>query len=142
MILYLDTSSLIKLYVEEDGSEKVRRIVDAANLVSTSVVAYAEARAALARQRREGGITPSGHERAKSGLERDWPRFLAVEVTEAVYRKAGDLAETHRLRGFDSIHLASYLWLYLQSAPRPVTFSSSDGRLNRAAREVQERTRT
>ena len=53
MILYLDTSSLVKLYVDEPGSEDVLRLVDQAELVTTSVVAYAEARAALARRRRE-----------------------------------------------------------------------------------------
>ncbi len=138
MILYVDTSSLIKLYVQEDGSEEVRQTVHSSRVVSTSVIAYAEARAALARQRREGGLTPSGHDRAKAALEDDWPRFLTIGVTESVYRKAGDLAETHRLRGFDSLHLASFLWLYLQSVPQPVTFSSFDKRLNRAAREVRK----
>jgi len=137
LILYVDTSSLIKLYVQEDGSEEVRQTVHSSRVVSTCVIAYAEARAALARQRREGGLTPSGHDRAKAALEHDWPRFLTIGVTESVYRKAGDLAETHRLRGFDSLHLASFLWLYLQSVPQPVTFSSFDKRLNRAAREVR-----
>lgn len=139
MILYLDTSSLIKLYVEEDGSGEIRQIVRAATLVSTSVVAYVEARAALARQRREKGLTASGYERTKANLDRDWPRFLAIELTEAVYRKAGDLAERHRLRGFDSLHLASYLSLHRPGVPRPITFSSFDESLNRAARrEVKQ----
>ena len=141
MIVYLDTSSLIKLYVEEAGSDRVRQLVKAAALVSTSVVAYAEARAALARQRREGGLTVAGYDRAKGDFDRDWPRYLTVEVTEAVCRSAGDLAEKHRLRGFDGLHLASYLSLHREGMPRPITFSSFDEALNRAARrEARERT--
>ncbi len=31
------------------------------------------------------------------------------EATEGVVRAAGDLAETHALRGFDAVHLASAL---------------------------------
>ena len=134
MIAYLDTSSLVKLYVEEKGSRLVRELVERADLVATSVVAYAEARAALARQRREGGLTAQGFGQAKNDFEQDWPRYLAVEVTEAVYRGAGDLAEKHHLRGFDSVHLASYLSLYGDGAQQ-VRFSSFDEPLNRAARK-------
>lgn len=54
MICYLDTSALVKLYVHEQGSETVRKLVDAASVVATSKVAYPEARAALARGFREG----------------------------------------------------------------------------------------
>ena len=134
MIGYLDTSSLVKLYVEEKGSRLVRELVERAELVATSVVTYAEARAALARQRREGGLTAVGFERAKKDLEQDWPRYLAVEVSEAVYRNAGDLAEKHHLRAFDSLHLASYLSLYGDGV-RQIRFSSFDEALNRAARK-------
>ncbi|HEX7528241.1 MAG TPA: type II toxin-antitoxin system VapC family toxin [Thermoanaerobaculia bacterium] len=134
MIIYLDTSSLIKLYVEEKGSRLVRELVERAALVATSVVTYAEARAALSRQRREGGLTAAGFGQAKNDFEQDWPRYLAVEVSEVVYRRAGDLAEKHHLRGFDSLHLASCLSLYGEGVPQ-IRFSSFDEALNRAARK-------
>lgn len=134
MIAYLDTSSLVKLYVEEKNSASVRRLVDRAELVATSVVAYPEARAAFARQYREGGLTAAGHDRVKADLERDWPKYLAIEVTELIYRSAGDLAEKHRLRGFDSLHLASYLSLYGEGA-KQIRFSAFDEPLNHAARK-------
>lgn len=139
MIAYLDTSSLVKLYVEEEGSRSIRELVVRAELVATSVVAYPEARAALARQRREKGLTSAGYDRARNDFERDWPRYLTIEVSEAVYRSAGDLAERHRLRGFDSLHLASYLSLY-RDGVRQIRFSAFDDALNRAARkEAKER---
>lgn len=134
LIAYLDTTSLVKIYVEEKGSDRVRRLIGAALLVSTSVVAYAEARAAFARLRREAGMTRSEYEQAKTDLEQDWQTFLTLDVTEAVYRSAGDLAEKHRLRGFDSLHLASYLLLRRESLGEPTEFSSFDDALNRAAR--------
>ena len=61
MILYLDTSSLVKLYVEEPGSPAVHADVEGSELVTTSIVAYTEARAALARRRREGSLTAGDH---------------------------------------------------------------------------------
>ena len=138
MIGYLDTSSLVKLYVEEKGSRPVRELVERAELVATSVVTYAETRAALARQRREGGLTAAGFAQAKNDFELDWPRVLAVEVSEAVYRNAGDLAEKHHLRGFDGLQLASYLSLYGDGV-RQILFSSFDEALNRAVRKETKR---
>lgn len=134
MIVYLDTSSLVKLYVEEKSSRLVRELVERAELVATSVVTYAEARAAFARQRREAGLTAAEFAQAREDFEQDWPRYLAVEVNEAVYRRTGDLAEKHHLRGFDSLHLASYLSLYGDGL-RQISFSSFDEALNRAARK-------
>jgi len=138
LIGYLDTSSLVKLYVEEKGSRPVRELVERAELVATSVVTYAETRAALARQRREGGLTAAGFAQAKNDFELDWPRVLAVEVSEAVYRNAGDLAEKHHLRGFDGLQLASYLSLYGDGV-RQILFSSFDEALNRAVRKETKR---
>jgi predicted nucleic acid-binding protein len=134
LILYLDTSSLIKLYVEESGSSEVEKLVEGASLVCTSVVAYPEARSALARLCREGALTAEEHALTKADLQEDWPRYLALEVTSAAWRSAGDLAEKHALRGFDSLHLASYLFLAGEGLGENIQFSSFDDRLNGAAR--------
>lgn len=71
MIVYLDTSSLVKLYVEEDGSSKVAALVRSSEVTSTSLVAYAEARAAFARRFREKAFTPAEHDRIKSFFDKD-----------------------------------------------------------------------
>lgn len=124
MTLYLDTSSLVKLYVRERGSAGVKSRVASAAVVSTSRVAYPEARAAFARRHREGGLRTAGLRRAVSALDRDLAAFLVVELDETVAREAGHLAERHALRGFDAIHLASALTLgrLLGAAPSFVAF--------------------
>ena len=61
MTVYLDTSSLVKLYVDEPDADDVQRIVGEADVVATSVLAYPEARAAFARRRaptRSAGSRP------------------------------------------------------------------------------------
>jgi predicted nucleic acid-binding protein len=142
VILYLDTSSLVKLYVDEPGSADVRRLVDQAEIVTASVVAYPEARAALARRRRERSLTVAAHRRAKGALDADWPRVLALDVSSPLARSAGDLAERHRLRGFDALHLASFLRIAQEFPGERVHFSSADNVLNRAAlRAARSRTR-
>ena len=133
MIVYLDTSSLIKLYVAEEESAAVRTLVAGASVVATCVLAYPEARSALARLRREGVLTPGEQARAKADLDQDWGGFLALPA-EGIWRRAGDLAERHGLRGTDSVHLATYLALLGMPHGAVVQFSSFDDRLNTAAR--------
>ena len=108
MTLYLDTSSLVKLYVEEPGSDAVRALVRRAAVVATSDIAYPEARAALARRRRERHLAAPAFVRARDAFEADWPRYRAVGVWPAVCRQAGALAERDWLRGNASVHLAPW----------------------------------
>jgi uncharacterized protein len=131
--LYLDTSSLVKLYVAEPGSESVQTRVERATVVATSLISYPEARAALARRRRERLLAPAAFEAAKRNLDADWPKYLAVQVTNALCRDAGELAERYALRDYDSVHLASYLDVARQAGAGDTEFSSSDDRLNVAA---------
>ncbi len=133
MILYLDTSSLVKLYLEEDGRQAVRSLVDRAAVVATSVIAYPEARSAFARLRREDVLTAGDLARVKGDFERDWSSLLRLHVTEKIWRHAGELTEIHSLRGFDSLHLASYLALIDLDLTQRVEFSAFDNRLNDAA---------
>ena len=139
MTLYLDTSSLVKLYVQEVGSEDVRNLVHAATVVVTSIVAYPETRAALARLRRSGDLTPAKFAAAKRSFEEQWPAFLALELTAAVSREAGDFAARYALRGFDALHLASFAEVARRAGPSGTRFSSFDDPLNKAARDVARR---
>jgi predicted nucleic acid-binding protein len=130
--LYLDTSALVKLYVQEAGSAEVARQVDGAAVVATSRVAYPEARAALARRCREGAISAPALRRAVSALDRDLGCYVVVELVASVARRAGALAEQHSLRGFDAIHLASALELAQLGGVVPA-FMAYDRAINAAA---------
>lgn len=120
MICYLDTSALVKLVVHEQGSETVRKLVDAASVVATSKVAYPEPRAALARGFGEGLLAEKDYRLVVAALQHDWPRYLALEVSDSLAWLAGELAEKHRLRGFDAIHLAAAVTLKAQVKSRVV----------------------
>lgn len=66
----------------------------------------------------------------------DWESFLKVRPFKRVYLNAGNLAEEHALRGFDAIHLASFLEVSDQAAGETVEFSAFDSRLNEAVAKV------
>jgi predicted nucleic acid-binding protein len=132
LILYLETSNLVKLYVKEKDSGAVRESVEAADVVATSVLSYAEARAAFARKLREKGISADAHRSVKNALDRDWPSFFVMNVSTGTAKTAGDLAEKHCLRGFDALHLAAAAELRAAGAAS-LRFSSADARLREAA---------
>ncbi|MBM3173238.1 MAG: type II toxin-antitoxin system VapC family toxin [Chloroflexi bacterium] len=132
MILYLDTSSLVKLYVREKGSDHVKTLVDRAEVVATSQVAYPEACAAFSRKQRQGDFTGRQYRSVVKNLQQDWGSYFALDVSWTVARLAGELAEQHELRGFDAIHLASALML-MSRLLSALTFSSADQKLEEAA---------
>ena len=132
MITYLDTSSLVKLYVEEPESEAVKGLVARSDAVSTSLVAYAEARAAFARKYWERAFTKSQFKKVKDSLNKDWSHLLIITVSKEIALSAGDLAEKHNLRGFDAIHLASAITIK-QELQSSVVFSCADEKLQKAS---------
>lgn len=132
MIIYLDTSSLVKLYVEEEDSSKVAHLVRSSKITATSLVAYAEARSAFARRFREKAFTEREYTQLVSFFNEDWDNYMVFKITRKLVRLAGDLAEKHGLRGFDAIHLSSALSLR-QELSAPIVFSCSDQRLQIAS---------
>jgi len=132
VILYLDTSSLVKLYMEEEASLKIETLVKSSEATATSIVSYAEARAAFARRFREKSFTSDEHNRLKAFFDEDWRNYFILNITQDMIKLAGNLAEKHALRGFDSIHLASALILH-QEVSSPVVFSCFDSKLEKAA---------
>ena len=140
MTVYLDTSNLVKLYVDEPDaaptSKEVQQSVAEADVVATSVLAYAEARAAFARRRREKLMTPTEARAALQQLDADWPRFLVIVLGDELARAAGRLADVHGVRGCDAVHLASFEELVTRCDDENVQFSCADDRLSRAARSL------
>ena len=133
MTLYLDTSALVKLYILEEGTEAVRIAVEGTGLVVTSAIAYVEARAAFARLRREGALSAGHHRRTTRDLDTDWPRYLTIEVVTPIIREAARLAEAHRLRAYDAVHLASAAAAHRRLAGA-VVFATWVGPLENAAK--------
>jgi predicted nucleic acid-binding protein len=106
LIVYFDTSSFIKLYVEEVGSDAVRELKTSGELAASSVVLYVELRAALARML-SSRLDQASYLRSLRRFESDWPYVATVPLDDPLVSFAAELAERHRLRALDAIHLAS-----------------------------------
>lgn len=108
-IVYFDASALVKLLVDEPGSELAAALWDGCDAAVSSRLAYPEVRAALAAAHRNHDLDQDGFAQAEQSWEEFWSATRAVELTPAVERHAGDLAAEHALSGADSVHLASAL---------------------------------
>ena len=132
MILYCDTSALIKLYVEELESEYMQRYVADVKCLAVSRIAWAEAFATFARRLREAPDDELSLKQAKLALRQNWQDYFVLDVSQAIVEQAGMFAEDFGLRGYDSVQLATALTLQ-QALGQKIAFACFDKRLNQAA---------
>lgn len=130
MIVYTDTSALVKLYVREAGSDQMTGLV-AGKTVAVSDLAYAEAHATFARRYREGIDSQPVHLALCQQFDREWRSLLRLPVHGDVLRGIPELCRRHPLRAGDAVQLSSAL--VLMEARLPMTFASCDARLLSAA---------
>lgn len=133
-MIYADSSVIVKRYYEEPGSERIRGQWTGAERIFTSRVAYAEVHAALARKRREGGLTKPVFRTIVSAFEADWPAYDQILVDSATLAEVRRLVGKHALPAYDAIHLSAALWLRDQLGGA-IEFWVSDDRLETAARK-------
>jgi len=132
VIAYFDTSSIVPLLIEEPGSETAGRLWDEADRLVSIRLVYAEAHAALAQAARGGRVDQRHLRRAVTDLLGLYGQLDLVEITDALVRKAGSLAETHALRGYDALHLAA-----AESVKdNEIVFASGDANLCQAAADL------
>ena len=118
--------------MEEEGSSLVQEQREQATSVGTSLVTLVETRAALSRRRHHGDVSPSHHRVALASFAEDWERVVRIDVNEGLATRAAHLAETHRLRAYDAIQLASGL-LFAERLGDDTLFGSWDDTLDAAA---------
>ena len=136
MILYLESSALVKRYIQEKGSQDVNTWIEAADMVVTGLISRVEVAAAIARAGRMKLITPDESLAALRQLRSEWESFHRLPITENTVARGDSLAVAHDLRGYDATHLACAL-IWQETLGMPVTLASFDSQLIEAAKAVQ-----
>ena len=132
MILYLDTSALVKRYFYEPYSDDVISRWKSATQIVTSFVAYAETMASMYRKKRESGLADTLIRRIADSFHQDWESFIRVEVNDKLNGYIDRVVEKYPLRGFDAIHLASAIVIH-ERLSEDFVFACFDDRLAGAA---------
>ncbi len=135
MILYLDTSTLVKRYVAERGSKETIELAARAEMVGTSLVSRTEVAAAVAKAVRLGWLSAESGREAQRAFLSHWPAFVRIPVTEALLSRADTLAWDFALRAYDAVQLASAL-TWQESVGRPVTLATFDHELWEAGQQA------
>jgi predicted nucleic acid-binding protein len=121
-MLYLDTSALVKRYIDEEGRREVLRAMDDASAWSICRIGFVETARAV-------GLAAGPKVIEK--FEREWPAFDVVEVDRDLAEHAARLTRSAELRTLDALHLAAALALRGDD----LTVATWDVRLSRAARD-------
>jgi predicted nucleic acid-binding protein len=132
VILYTDTSALVKRHIREEGSGDVLAWMRAAQKIGMSVITRAEAAATFSRLARTNAFGRLTAERLLNEFRRYWPQYIRLRVSETTIARADKLAWEHNLRGYDAVHLASAV-MWQEAIDETVTLATYDRQLWAAA---------
>ena len=107
MRLFVDTSSLFKKYVDEQGSESFERLIAKASEIAVSPVTWIEMNAAIERCQRGKNITPQKAKWLCAEVKKDFTYFSLVVWNENLENKAVEFIRQHGLKTMDAVQLAS-----------------------------------
>ena len=127
-MIYVDSSSLVKRYLLEAGTDALNARLAQEDHVVTSVLTYAEIHSALARKHRERWLSRKSFQMVRRAFDREWAILERVRITDEVLSRVPRLLERYPLRANDALQLSSALLF----SPALV-FVSSDLRLLEAA---------
>lgn len=138
-MLYLDSSALIKRYVQEVGTAKIDKMLQSDVAAAfTSALTFAEVHATLGRRAKDKSLSLSQFSSARNKFDSDWTAaFNVVDLQPSVLAIVRNLVDQFTLRGADLVHLASSIWLrdthFAGAIKAELVFVTSDKQLANAA---------
>jgi predicted nucleic acid-binding protein len=138
---FVDSSALVKLYVQEPGTDRLLDLVEGhqGDRFAVLTISAVEIRSAIRRRQRSGDIEPDvAREMLESVRNHLESRFIRQVVNDSVIDAALELIDRYALRAYDAIQLAGCLTLRA-TITEPLTFVCSDHQLLRAASSEQLR---
>lgn len=126
MTLYVDTSALLKRYVDEHDSAVADELLRSDPVIVTSRLTEVEVRRNLTRL-----LDGDELDRQRQAFSVDLDAFALVGLDATTMNAAARIAEQTLCRSLDAVHLAA-----AQRAGRATTLLTFDARQARAAREL------
>jgi uncharacterized protein len=138
-VYFLDSSALVKRYINEIGSAWVLSLFDPTldHEFFVAAITGVEIVAAITRRICSDSIAVADAALVRNQLRSDLQTdYQVIEITEGIISSAMALAETQGLRGYDSVQLAAGCAineLCIANGLSPIIFVSADEELNLAA---------
>jgi predicted nucleic acid-binding protein len=129
---YFDTSALVKRYISEPGSARVRQLLRRYDFLSSALTPV-ELLSGLSRRRRDGDLSERDFVALLRRIQGDRTRWELVEVGSLVLNRAEEIVQGKVLiKTLDAIHVAS-LVTFQTASGRGIPFVTGDGRQRDAA---------
>lgn len=135
MKAFIDTSALLKRYVEERGSRQLEEVLEDVSDLIVSPVTWVEMNAAVAGRLRRKLLTPQQSSWILSEAEKDFSSYSQVIWSEELVETAAKVAHKYPLKTLDAIQLAAGV------LSRSDVFLTSDHKLFEQARRVISKAR-
>ncbi len=135
MILYVDTSALVKKYILEIGSDIVHRAISEAEVVGMSIIGQVEVSAAFSKAVRVGFLKEHEALVAQQSFKREWGNLMQIQMIEMIIARAVTFVWEYGLRGYDAVHLASAI-IWQENIRQPVTMAVFDKKLWTAVQQA------
>lgn len=130
MVTFIDTSSLVKKYVVEKGSEEMDVLLGEISEIVVAPIAWVEFNSAIFQAVRDKRIASRDSSRILSEAERDFRSYSVVVWDEALADKATEAVHRHSLATLDAIQMAAGV------LSKPDLFLTSDRKLFEETRKV------
>ncbi|MGC8876844.1 type II toxin-antitoxin system VapC family toxin [Thermus sp.] len=133
MRLFLETSGLLKVLLQEDLSDLAREAFSQAQAHAASAFALPEAVGVLHAMRRDNKLTRLLYRKALRELYELWDYLEILTPTLEGHMRAARLCEKHPLKGADALHLEGAL--FFKELHPDSTLLTFDRALYRAAKK-------
>ena len=107
--IYLESSAVLTWMLGQSRADDVRAAVDAADVVATSSLTFAETDRALVRTEAERLMRAADAQKLRGLLRRAKAGWVSMAVTEEVLERAGRPFPMEPVRTLHAIHLATAL---------------------------------
>ena len=129
MIIYFDTSALVKRYLREDDSDKVIALfTETDHLFGSVIVTQVELAATFQRAVRMDAASPKLAAEVWMDFLDHWQSFTRLRIFAGTIERASGIAWNYGLRGYDSLHLAAAL-LWQETLGVQITLATFDREL-------------
>ncbi len=111
MNLFIDTSALIKKYIDEPGSGHIDKIMNEAEQIFISAITEVETFSTFKRLLIENVIDGNDYKILKNEFETDYQYYTHVNFDVSISNNAKLLIEKYQLKSLDSIQLGTAILL-------------------------------
>lgn len=136
MILFMDASSLARIYLAEKGSGNAKKAIKQASAVFCLQSTYLEIRDLLHRAGKDGRITPAATTKLIAEMDSDWETIHLVVPDHTMLRDAAEIGEHKNIPPDQALILASLMRLKREFTGHEFFYCTADDNLAALAQEM------